>query len=402
MARPRVVFWNSQPTPYMVGRWNAIARRDNLDLLAWFNVRREPDRSWNVHEEDWLFQGRYLPQRTIGGRSLYLTADALRIDQPDLIVQAYNSASFVAGLCAGRAAGSRVTLRTLPTYDTWVPRRRAKELMKHAVFRAVDGVKTGSHDGRKMVRRYGIPDDRVFNVLQSIDVDHFARARDIPAAERCSARMALGLTGCVFLYVGRLWSKKGLDDLFDAYRQVRAAMADVSLLLVGDGVDEARYRAHAADLPGVVFAGFVQPDDLPSMYALADVFVFPTLGDPHGLVVEEAMVAGLPVICTEAAGDIRARLMDGKAGIVVPPANADTLAAAMLRLARDPHLRTCLAESGACAVAHRTHEAYARDFEHFVETVLAMPQRRTPAALAAGIVGKGLTRIESRWGHPHE
>lgn len=402
MNRPRVVFWNSQPTPYMVGRWNVIARRNNIDLRAWFNVRREPDRSWDVREEDWLFPGRYLPQRTIGGRSLYLTADALRIDQPDLIVQAYNSASFVAGLCAGRAAGSKVTLRTLPTYDTWVPRRRAKELMKHAIFRSVDGVKTGSDDGRKMVRRYGIPDNRVFNVMQSIDVDHYARARSVSAVERHSARKALGLTGCVFLYVGRLWSKKGLDDLFDAYRQVRVAIADVSLLLVGDGVDEARYRALATDLPGVVFAGFVQPDRLPSMYALADVFVFPTLGDPHGLVVEEAMVAGLPVISTEAAGDIRSRLMDGKAGIVVPPANADVLAVEMLRLARDEHLRRCLAETGGRVVAHRTHEAYAQDFERFVQEVLGMPRRRTPVALAAGIVGHGLICIERSCGRPRE
>ena len=131
----------------------------------------------------------------------------------------------------------------------------------------------------------------------------------------------LGLQGCWFLYVGRLWSGKGLDDLFDAYRPVRLQQPNASLLLVGDGVDEARYRAMARNLPNVTFAGFVQPRELPDYYALADALVFPTLGDPHGLVGEEAMAANLPVICTEAGGDIRRRVPDEWGGFGSPPAN---------------------------------------------------------------------------------
>ena len=69
----------------------------------------------------------------------------------------------------------------------------------------------------------------------------------------------------------------------------------------------------------VIFAGFFQKAELPRLYAAADVFVFPTLGDPYGLVVDEAMACSLPIISTSAAGEIRDRVESGVNGFVVPP-----------------------------------------------------------------------------------
>ena len=149
------------------------------------------------------------------------------------------------------------------------------------------------------------------------------------------------MTGCVFIYVGRMVSGKGLDTLFSAYRKVRSVDLDVSLLLVGDGPEQQRLQAETGELSGVVWAGFIQPAQLPGIYSIADVMVFPTLGDANGLVVEEAMAAGLPVISTSAAGDIRARVPEGVAGYVVPPADPDALATRMIELARSAGVARC-------------------------------------------------------------
>ena len=111
----------------------------------------------------------------------------------------------------------------------------------------------------------------------------------------------------MFVFVGRLWRGKGLDELLTAYRNLEAEVGDkISLLIIGDGVDERHYRRLFEPLPRVVMPGFVQPAELPGWYALADCLVFPTHGDPNGLVVEEALAAGLPVIVSDAAGDIAA------------------------------------------------------------------------------------------------
>lgn len=397
-SKPCVVYWQNIPTPHVVARFNTLAARGNIAFEAWFNAEREPDRSWDVDTREWAFQARFVPARPYAGYRLRLPLAELRHVRPDLLVSLYDRAAFALGILAAHTAASRVALRALPNYDSWSARAWWKEAGKHMLFRAADGALAPGPDGARLAGCYGLPAARVHTVTQSIDVAHYADKQRIDRAAREDRRAELGLHGCVFLYVGRLWSGKGLDDLFDAYRIVRLRHRDVSLLVVGDGVDEGRYRAMAHRLPGVTFAGFVQPRDLPAFYALADALVFPTLGDPYGLVVEEAMAAGLPVICTETAGDIRRRLPDGRAGYIVPASDPGTLAARMEELARDPARRAFFGEAARRAVAPRTHEHWAGDFERFVAAVLAAPARRTPAALLASVLGHGLLALGAR-GH---
>ena len=140
--------------------------------------------------------------------------------------------------------------------------------------------------------------------------------------DREQLRRDLGLHGVTFVYVGRLWRDKGVGDLIDAYAKTRSASsAETSLLLVGDGPDEASLRARCAaeGVSDVVFAGFHQQEELAPYYAAADVFVFPTLGDPYGLVVDEAMACGLPVVSSTAAGELRRRVTDGVTGFITGP-----------------------------------------------------------------------------------
>jgi glycosyltransferase involved in cell wall biosynthesis len=396
MCRPHVVYWQNIPSPHMVARFNVLTARDAISFEAWFNTEREPDRSWDIDTREWAFRARFIPERSYFGRQWRVPLPELRAARPDLLVSLYDRAPFALGVLGACAAASRTALRVLPNYDAWSERAWWKEASKHVLFRAVDGALTPGSDGAHLADRYGLPAALVHRVTQSIDVDHFGAACSVDSVERTRRRAGLGLHGCVFLYVGRLWSGKGLDYLLDAYRLVRARQQDVSLLIVGDGVDESRYRTIAHEIPDVVFTGFVQLRDLPLYYALADALVFPTLGDPHGLVVEEAMAAGLPVICTETAGDIRRRLPDERAGFIVPPVDTRAFATRMLTLALDPCLRASFSREARRLVADRTHERWASDFEHFVEAVLAMPSRRTPASLLASALGRALVAVGPR------
>lgn len=397
-CKPHVVYWQNIPSPYVVGRFNAIADRDNLNFEAWFNEEREPDRSWDVNQEEWRFRARYIAPRFIVGQRLHVPLYELRQRRPDLFISLYDRAGFALGSLAARAGAARTAFRVLPNYDSWSDRSLWKEIGKHILFQMVDGAKVPGPDGARLAGRYGLPPQRACTVTQSIDLDHYSRARTIDGATRQQERRRLGLHGCTFVYVGRLWAGKGLDYLVDAYQTVQAAHPAVSLLLVGDGIDEQRYRGMVRDVPGVVFAGFVQPREVPDYYALADVMVFPTLGDPHGLVVDEAIAAGLPVICTTAAGDIRRRLPDGRAGYIVPPYDAAALAGRMLRLAADPALRRRFVVEATPLVTTHMHQQYARDFELFVGHLLALPARHSAASIAARAAGQGLLIAGTR-GH---
>ena len=317
----------------------------------------------------------------------------LRHVKPALVASLIAEPSYFIGALMMRSLDTRHVIRVMPTYDAWIKRSLPKEAGKHLLYRTVDGAKTSGDAASRVAQAYGLPPQRIFPITQSIDVDHYAAAQAVSSSERGEERQNRNLHGCVFIYVGRLWSGKGLDTLFDAYEALLEDESNVSLLIVGDGVEEDIFRARARDLPHVHFEGFVQPRDLPSLYALGDVFVFPTLGDPHGLVVEEAMAAGLPVISSTAAGDIEKRIVDGERGFLFQPGNSSILAKRMQRLSRDVELRQRFTEAGRMYAAGRSHERYAEDFECMVEKLLYLPRRRSPLPGMASLAGHMMTKI---------
>jgi glycosyltransferase involved in cell wall biosynthesis len=379
----RVLYWFTQPTPYVVARFNAAVQRPELDFHAVFSQERQPDRSWDVDEGSWKFPARYL-----GG--IKVPVRELRRLRPDVFLLEYDRWNLALGAVIGFATAQRVAFRVLPNFDAWSKRTWWRELGKNVLFKAIDGAKVPGQEGAALAGRYGLPAERIAVVTQSIDVDHYGRSRDMPATERERRREELGLSGCVFLYVGRIWAGKGLDELFAAYRHVRGDGAEVSLLVAGDGVDYQRYAANESATPGVRFAGFIQPADLPDWYAIGDVLVFPTHGDPNGLVVEEALAAGLPVIVSDAAGDIKARVPDS-VGRVAGVGDADAFARAMQELA-DPSVRGAMAALAPAWVAAKNDERYAADLVAFVRTLTELPRRRTRSRVSCAAIGRLLAR----------
>lgn len=154
-------------------------------------------------------------------------------------------------------------------------------------------------------------------------------------------------SGMRLLAVGRLGRYKGFDVLIDAL----ASMADASLVLVGDGecAHELRALARARGVDArIVFAGDVDDATLEAAYTSADAFVLPSLdrGEAFGLVLLEAMRAGLPVVASAIPGSgVGFVVADGESGLLVEPGDPVALAATLARL-RDPALRMRFGAAG--------------------------------------------------------
>lgn len=369
--RPQVVYWNNLPAPYMIDRFNAVARRGNIDLEVWFNDRTAPDRSWRVREDQWTFRYRYLPKVTVRGRCYHLPLPVIE-SRPDLLVSLYSEPVFITGWLIARARGMRTAFRVLKTFASWNQRHPVKEAIKRYMFSRVDATESPGDDGREFAIGYGTPPERAFIATHTVDLAHFSRVADEARDRRNELRASLGMLGVTFIYVGRLWGGKGIEYLIDAFNKLQASSAElVSLVLVGDGTAEAalRERVGALNATNVRFLGFRHKEELPEILVAADVFVFPTLGDPYGIAVDEAMACGLPVISTTAAGEIRARVIEGKTGILVQPADVDELLEAMRRML-PATTRSALGHSAAELVAGCTPEQWAIDFENMVWSVL--------------------------------
>ncbi|HWB51922.1 MAG TPA: glycosyltransferase [Stellaceae bacterium] len=144
-----------------------------------------------------------------------------------------------------------------------------------------------------------------------------------------------------FLFAGRFVEKKGIDLLIEAMRRLAAEGRPQRLMLVGDGPIAGSLRHAAAGLHGIEFTGWLPNAELRRRMARALAVCVPShetaSGDAEGLpnVVLEAMAAGAPVIGSKHAG-IAEAVEDGRTGLLVPPGDVATLAAALRRLADDP------------------------------------------------------------------
>jgi glycosyltransferase involved in cell wall biosynthesis len=204
----------------------------------------------------------------------------------------------------------------------------------------------------------------VFEVPQAVDNHYFRRRAS--EGDRVGTRARFDLAdGPVACYAGRLEEGKGLDVLLRALTKVATPE---QLLIVGEGGLRADLDELACDLrisDRVRFAEYVEQSTLPDVLGAVDFLVLPSVTtkrfrEPWGLVVNEAMSSGLPVIASDAVGAAAAGLVvDDVTGLIVPEGDAAALATAMERLAADPGLRSRLATAAGQHVFRWSFEAAA-------------------------------------------
>ena len=143
-------------------------------------------------------------------------------------------------------------------------------------------------------------------------------------------------------------AEKGVFDLLLAYRRLDPRLRrEFGLIFVGDGAARPELSELANEVtPGCVgFPGFVQRENLAAYYALAEALVFPTHAEVWGLVVNEAMACGLPVVCTDVTGCAGDLVEEGWNGRVLPPRNVERLTQALEDLARSPEATRVMGEN---------------------------------------------------------
>ena len=190
----------------------------------------------------------------------------------------------------------------------------------------------------------GVADGRILRWEPGVDLERFNPARYAPEA--------LPLGRFNVLYAGRLGREKGIDLLAEAFLVARDREPRLHLVLAGRGPEEEWLRSRLGT--AATFLGWLQGDALASVYASADLFVFPSTTDLFGRVILEAQASGLPVLASDVGGHTDL-IESGRSGCLVPP-EPEALASAIRGLARRGAIRERLATGGVLAVAQRTWE----------------------------------------------
>lgn len=185
---------------------------------------------------------------------------------------------------------------------------------------------------------------KLHTVRCGIDVEQFRPRAGTPAPP----------AGAI-LCVGALAQRKGVATLLDALALLRREHAEATLTLAGDGPERAALERRARELGiggAVRFLGAVAHERLPELYAQAQLFCLPSFAEGVPTVLMEAMATEVPVVATAIAG-VPELVEHERSGLLVPPARADLLAAALARLLADDALRDRLGREGRRTVAAR-------------------------------------------------
>ena len=244
--------------------------------------------------------------------------------------------------------------------STIILKRRARKL---------DGKIVVSKPAMEFASKY-VPGD--YNIIPNgIDLEHFSP--DVsPVDKFCDGKLNI-------LFVGRLESRKGLNYLINAYKQVKKEFPNSRLIAVGPGTRLRRKYERLVKRNGledVVFVGYASYAELPRYYKTADIFCSPATGrESFGITLIEAMAIGKPIVASNIDG-YASVLTHGAEGLLVPPKDKKALAQALISLMTDESLRRQMGARGKLTAEGYNWKHIAQRILDYYIRVLSEPRRK--------------------------
>jgi glycosyltransferase involved in cell wall biosynthesis len=394
--RFRLAYLVSHPIQYQVPLLRRLAEHPEIALHVYYmsdhgaRLGRDPEFGVAIQWDTPLLDG--YAWTLLRNRSPWPDADhVLRFFHPSvagvlrrerydaLLVHGYAHATEWLAFAGARRAGTPLLLRGESTLlgrrAPWVA--AAKQAALGALLRRIDGALAIGTLNREFYRAFGVPEDRIFWVPYAVDNARFEADAAQWAPRRAALRSELGLPADlpVVLYAGKLIERKRPFDLLDAYAQA-AADHPAALVFLGEGAERARIEVEAVrrGLSRVTVTGFVNLTEIGRYYAAADVLVLPSSHEPWGLVLNEGMCFGLPLVASEAVGAAPDLVRPNDNGFVYPTGDVAALAAALRRLLGDPVLRARMGARSREIVAAFSYDADVQGILAALRSIAARPR----------------------------
>lgn len=354
MSRPLLLVTNQVP-PDRVGALQALNEREGLEVAIY---------DGRLHHATGGVEDPGVPFRHLGQREVFSLAACGRYRA--VIATSAGRIALPAAYLGARRAGVPFVYWTGIWHQVATPAHLAAAPLVRWIESHADAVVAYGPHVADYARSHGARNVHV--APQAVDVAFWGEPGDgSPARERLDSPEFL------LVFAGRNSPGKGLETALEAWR-----LAGVDGVFALAGVDPS--EAHAAgqpeagrDGPAVEALGMLAPEALRELFAATDALVIPSeptaaFREPWGLVANEAMLQGVPVIATDAVGAAAGGLVrDGETGLVAPAGDAGALASAISRLAGSPELRDRLSERGRAEALTYDFGAWARAFSRALE-----------------------------------
>ncbi|MEG5030227.1 glycosyltransferase family 4 protein [Microcoleus sp. AT8-B1] len=236
-----------------------------------------------------------------------------------------------------------------------------RTFVRRILVRFADAFVANSNAGKKyLIEVLNVPEDKIFTRTYLVpDAGALIKLLDQTQPPN------LPLKRPIFLYVGRITSRKGIKTLLEACAILKnQGYVDYSLLIIGKGDQREELEAFIKECDfeeQVTWAGWVEYGNLGAYFQQADIFVFPTFEDVWGMVVPEAMVFGKPVLCSNGAASCEL-IISGENGYIFDPSSAKELADKMQIFLDNPDLIESMGEQSRQIISQKTPETAAKAY----------------------------------------
>jgi len=257
------------------------------------------------------------------------------------------------------------------------PRWLWKEAIKRRIVGLCSASLVGGTPHRDYIAQLGAPLEQVFTGYDTVDNEHFQQGADRARRAGPHLREELGLPPRYFMACSRFVEKKNLSRLIRAYARYRETAGELawSLVIVGDGElrDELlALRARLGLEHQVHFPVGLGGGELPSYYGLADAFIHASTTEQWGLVVNEAMASGLPVLVSRSCGCAPDLVVPGFNGLQFDPLDVKSIAQAMVEMAGSSDCAT-MGRNSRTVVARWSLTRFAEGLNSAVTAALSVP-----------------------------
>ena len=380
MDKKRIALLTNIIAPYRIPAFNKVAELAPFDFDVYFMAENESNRDWKIYKEKIKFKYKVLKgvhfnlkNRFVHlnlGLSYYLIKNKYNL----IAIGGYTQPAAWEALFLSKVLKTKLLLFGESTLKDKRSGSYLYEKLKRFLVKRCNGFIPAGKAAAEYFKYLGAPPDRIFIAHFCCDYDFFNREYLKLRQFKEEIKRKKGYPSVTILYSGRFVWYKGISFLLEAYSRLRKERDDIGLVLLGDGPERRKYQDYVRsnNVKSVFFEGFVQQEELPVYYTSADIFVLPSLSDPWGIVINEAMAFGLPVISTDVAGVTYDLVKDGVNGFVVKAGNSSELYNALKKLCESPELRKKMGKKSLELVKEYTPENWAKSFINAVNKILGI------------------------------
>jgi len=253
--------------------------------------------------------------------------------------------------------------------------KRSRSIFKEWIIsfltKMCDGCLSISERNTAYFRFLGVSEDKIHYIPHVVDNNHFVNSSKISKSqkEKLKSRYAIPKEAKVILYVAKLQKIKRPLDLLEAFRNLSSASN--YLLIVGTGEEEENIKSFIRNhnIQNVILLGFINQQELPLIYGISDVFVLPSETETWGLVINEAMCAGLPVVTSSVIGAVPEIVKHGETAFTYETGDVNQLASYLDQLLEDNELRQRMSENALTFISGYNYELFSERLLNIMEHV---------------------------------